>query len=284
MSPKETRKKGEDPPTAEEARSGRVLLNPEEWKDPAGRKVIKEFHKKGLPGTDAGDEDDLDAFEREWNPTGGSKTASEYHKQGAPFMETQPEQEGHHPSMRETVSKNLSDKATSTDTDKDKGQLHGITKTPDSPTGQALTKEPLLKRVFDLTTIEVLAFAAFRAMFSKGIRVPLKIEGAMDLDIAVKDTDVVINVNDVGFEPPKLEIWHFIFAYKGKPVFEYGRGISRIKVHYYRALVMLIAMWWGGKKKRKAKAEADKAADLELSRYAAGDTGPKEEKGAGGDQ
>ena len=312
MSPKARKKKEEDPPTTEAAKSERVLLNPEEWKDPAGRKVIKEYHKKGLPGTDAGDEDDLDAFEQQWNPIGGGRTTSEYHKQDAPYMEAQSEQDGHQPRMRETsrkafgekfhpgkesprntgseggeketFSKNLSKKATSKNTGKDNGQLHDIAKTPDSPTEQALTKQPFFTRVFDVSTIEVLAFTVFRAMFGKGIRVPLKIEGSMDLDIAVKDTDVVVNANGVAFEPPKLEVWHFIFAYKGKPVFEYGRGIERIKVHYYHAFVMLMAMWWGGKKKRKARAKADKAADLGLARYAAGDIGPNEKKGSGGDQ
>lgn len=284
MSPKAKRKKEEDPPTTEAAKSERVLLNPEEWKDPAGRKVVKEYHKKGLPGTDAGDEDDLDAFEQQWNPIGGGRTTSEYHKQDAPYVEAQSEQDGHQPRMRETSSGNLSIKVTSKDTGRDNGQLHDIAKAPDPPTGQALTKQPFLTRVFDVSTIEVLAFTVFRAMFGKGIRVPLKIEGSMDLDIAVKDTDVVINANGVAFEPPKLEVWHFIFAYKGKPVFEYGRGVERIKVHYYHAFVMLMDMWWGGKKKRKARAKADKAADLGLARYAAGDIRPNEKKGSGGDQ
>jgi len=135
---------------------------------------------------------------------------------------------------------------------------------------QSLTKQPLLERVFDISTIEVMAFTIFRAMFGKGVRVPLKIEGSLDMDIAVKDTDVVINTNDVTFQPPKLQVWHFIFTYKGKPVMEYGRGIDGVKIHYYRALVMLVARWWGGKKKKKANKEADEAKDRELTTYAVG--------------
>jgi hypothetical protein len=47
---------------------------------------------------------------------------------------------------------------------------------------------------------------------------------------------------------------------------------------------MLIAMWWGGKKKRKAKQKADKAADMEITNYGAGNERPNEKKGTGGDQ
>jgi hypothetical protein len=46
---------------------------------------------------------------------------------------------------------------------------------------------------------------------------------------------------------------------------------------------MLIAMWWGGKKKRKAKQKADKAADMEIASYAAGNK-KSNEKGTGGNQ
>ncbi len=300
------KKKGKNPPMKNET-SEHILLQPEEWKDPAGLKVIGEYHKDGLPGTEAGDESDLDAFEKQWNTKGGSQTVSEYHKQDAPYMETQLEQDSHQPRMMKNSKKavgqeshleekvpqntgskgvkkaaffdNLLEKITRKDNGKDNDQLHNTDKATDSPTKQSFSK-----RVFDISTIEVLAYTVFRAMFGKGIRVPLKIEGSMDMDIMVKDTDVVINTNDVSFEPPKLQIWHFIFAYKGKPVLEYGHGVKRIKIHYYRAFVMLIAMWWGGKKKRKAKEKADKAADMKLASYAAGKERSNEKEGTGGDQ
>jgi len=312
LSPELKKKKVKNLPKKEATKSERILLNPEEWKDPAGLTVIGEYHKEGLPGTKAGDESDLDAFEKQWHNKGGSQTASEYHKQDAPYMETQSEQDGHQPRMRETSTKtvgeeshpakklpqntdfkggkkkaffdNLLEKVTRKDNGKDNHQLHNTAKATDSPTNQPITKQTFSQRVLDISSIEVLAYTVFRAMFGKGIRVPLKREGSMDMDIAVKDTDIIINTNDVSFEPPKLQIWHIIFAYKGKPVLEYGRGVKRIKVHYYRAFVMLIAMWWGGRKKRKAKEKADKAADIELAGYAAGNEKSNEKKGTGGDQ
>lgn len=303
MSPEVRKKKGRNPPTTDAGTSEHVLLNPEEWKDSAGVKVIKEYHKKDLQGSEAGPESDLDAFEQQWKAKGGSQTASEYHKQDAPDMEAQSEQGAHQPRVseaskeaseeelhqgkeppgnagstggeKEVSSDNLLEKVTSEDSGKDNDQLTNTTGVTDS-----LASHPLV----DISTVEVLAFTIFRAMFGAGVNVPLKIEGSTDMDIAVKGTDVVINTNDVTFEPPKLQIWHFIFAYKGKPVLEYGRGIDRIKVHYYRAFVMVMASWWGSKKKRKAKEKADKAADVELTRYAAGEERLNERNRTGGDQ
>jgi len=311
LSPNVKKKKGKNPPMKKKIPE-HILLQPEEWKDPVGMTVIGEYHKNGRPGTKAGDESDLDAFEQQWNTKEGSQTIGEYHKKDTPYMETQSEQDDHQPRMKETSTKtvgeeshpakevprdtgskggekkaffdNLLEKVTRKDNDKNNSQLPNTAKATDKPISQPLTKQTFSQRVLDISNIEVLAYTIFRAMFGKGIRVPLKIEGSMDMDIAVKDTDVIISTNDVSFEPPKLQIWHFIFAYKGKPVLEYGRGVKRIKVHYYRAFVMLIAMWWGGKKKRKAKQKADKAADMELASYAAGNERPNEKKGTGGDQ
>lgn len=269
MTPEARKKRGKEPQEEEAATPDHIRLNPEDWEDPAGRRII-ECHKNSTHETDAKNESDLDAFQQEWNTKRGGQTASEYHKQGAPYMEPQSVEEGREPRT----------KVASSDSDRPR-DVHVAT---DSHRSQSLTRQPFLKRVLDISTIEVMAFTVFRAMFGKGVRVPLKIEGSMDMDIVVKDTDVVINTNNVTFQPPKLQVWHFIFAYKGKPVLEYGRGIERVKVHYYHAFVMLVAMWWGGKKKRRAEKKADEARDVELTRYAAGNERPDEENGTGRDQ
>ena len=61
---------------------------PEEWKDPASRKVLTEYHKEGLPKQQLGVDADLENFEKYWKKKGTSiKVKGEYHKDGAPFLE-----------------------------------------------------------------------------------------------------------------------------------------------------------------------------------------------------
>ena len=112
-------------------------------------------------------------------------------------------------------------------------------------------------KIIDLPSIEIMTYTLSRAMFHQGIRVPLKFEGVVDMDISMKNADVILNTNNVSFEPPPLKIWRVIFSYKGKPVFEYGRGVrSNLKIHYSHALRFLITMWLSGRKSRKAKKQA----------------------------
>ena len=44
------RKEEDNAPAGKHDGSRRVLLQPDEWKEPEGRKVIGEYHKDGLPG------------------------------------------------------------------------------------------------------------------------------------------------------------------------------------------------------------------------------------------
>ena len=117
----------------------------------------------------------------------------------------------------------------------------------------------------------MVTYALFRAMFGRGIHVPLKREGVIDMDIAIEDNNIILNTNDVTFIPPELKIWRLIFTYKNKPIIEYGRGIKRgMKIHYGRAVIFLLAMWSGGRKTRKAQEKAVKIAELEKTRDSEG--------------
>jgi hypothetical protein len=123
-----------------------------------------------------------------------------------------------------------------------------------------------VSQVFDMSTVEMLAYALSRALFRRGVQVPLKVKNVVDMDIAVKDTDVILNTNDVSFELPPLQIWRVIFSYKGKPVLEYGRGINNdFKIHYSRAISLLLAMWVGRRKRRRAREEATEKACEEVA-------------------
>ena len=82
--------------------------------------------------------------------------------------------------------------------------------------------------------------------------VTMYMKGMVDRDIAIKDTNVIINTNDVSFELPPLQLWHFLFTYKGKPIPEYGQRMKNmIKIHRSRAIVFLLTMGMAGRKRRK---------------------------------
>ncbi len=139
---------------------------------------------------------------------------------------------------------------------------------PESPGGRAGSHKHLMQasQVFDISTVEMLAYALSRSLFRRGVQIPLKVKDVVDMDIAVKDTDIILNTNDVSFELPPLQIWHVIFSYKGRPVFEYGRGVpDSLKIHYGRAFPFLMAMWLGGRKRRKARKEATEKACRDLA-------------------
>ena len=122
-------------------------------------------------------------------------------------------------------------------------------------------------RIIDISTIELISYALFRAMFGKNIRIPLKREGVIDMDIAVENNNIILNTNDVAFAPLELKIWHILFTYKNKPILELGRGIKHgMKIHYGGAIIFLLAMWSGGRKMRKAQEKAAKIAESDKNR------------------
>ena len=199
-------KKIKSKPKTKTIKSEHVLIEPEEWKDHPGRRVIAEYHKKDPPESQAENEIQ-DKMNEEKKSTNKETTA-----------------------------------------DSSEQKLH-------------------LSRILDLSTVEMITYAIFRAIFGKSIQIPLKREGVIDMDIAVKDNDIILNTNNVSFVPPELQIWRIIFTYKNKPIIEYGRGIKHgMKIHYGSALIFLLAMWSGGRKTRKALEKAAKNAELEKTR------------------
>ena len=217
------KKKVKSIPKTKTTKSAHVLIDPEEWKDHDGQRVIAEYHKKDL-------------------------------------LASQVENE---------MQDETNDEKKSSDTE---------------TTGDSSEQKLRISRILDISTVEVITYAFFRAMFGKGIRVPLKLKGVIDMDIAVENNDVILNTNDVSFIPPQLQIWRFIFTYKNKPIIEYGRGIKRgMKVHYGRALIFLLAMWSGGRKTRKAQVKAAKIAELEKTRNSEGKNKTNKKKGTDSD-
>jgi hypothetical protein len=120
-------------------------------------------------------------------------------------------------------------------------------------------------RALDSRAVEVLASTVFRAVFKNGVRVPLQMDGMVDMDVVVKDNNVILNLNAVQAEVPPLAIWRVTFAYRGRPVADYGRGVKNdLKIHYPQLCVLFLAVWRERRRKNKARAQGDAARDREL--------------------
>jgi hypothetical protein len=134
-----------------------------------------------------------------------------------------------------------------------------------------LDPEALSGRKFDVRTVEVFALTAARTLFGKeGLRIPLKLQDVLDMDLVVQDNNVVLNMNEVHLTAPELSVWRFIFAYRGKPVVEYGRGIKDdMKIHFPQMILLLLVLWRERGRKHSAKARADAAKNRALLALAA---------------
>jgi hypothetical protein len=120
-------------------------------------------------------------------------------------------------------------------------------------------------KTLDTKTVEVLALALFRTVFRNGLRLPLRVKDLMDMDLVIRDNNVLLNMNKVHMEVPELLIWRLTFAYQGKPVVEYGRGIKNgMKFHYPQLVFLLLAIWRDKRRKVRAKAEGAAARTREL--------------------
>jgi hypothetical protein len=260
------RKPGET--DAEQAERKRALMDAEDWKDSPGQKTICEYHKDGLPDgvCEKREVDDLDYFSDFWKGREGGKLRSEYHKEGAPYIEEPSEWDGHRTGANVRPAKKAAEPAAGAGSGQKArspeapvrpappeaaaGRPDGAGEKEAAPSGRRAL--PPLERLIDIPSIELATYAMFRSIIGRGIRIPLKREGIIDMDIVVKDRDIVLNTNQLQFELPSLAIWRIIFAYQGKPIMEYGRGVkNNMKIHRLRLFKLLLQIWWRGRRKAK---------------------------------
>jgi hypothetical protein len=128
-----------------------------------------------------------------------------------------------------------------------------MTARPENPTGV----DPPVEQSLDTTTAEVLAHALFRTLFKEEVRVPIRVSGLIDVDVVIKDNNVLLNVGRVEAALPPLSIWRITLAYRGHPVAEYGRGVRNdAKVHVPRLLFLLLMSWAQRRKRFQGRAQA----------------------------
>jgi hypothetical protein len=169
--------------------TGHLLVEPEEWENRPGQRVIGEYHKKSR-----------------------SELQADFESQN--------------------------------------GTARGMIRSRHDASSGAKLSKLIQSEVMDIYKAEMVASVVFRTAFGKSVRAPLKLKNIIDMDLAVENNNVTLNTNNVSFIPPQLQIWRFIFAYRNKPLLEYGRGISGIKLNLGRALVFGLTMWWVGWKTR----------------------------------
>jgi hypothetical protein len=131
---------------------------------------------------------------------------------------------------------------------------------------------PWVERTLDPGTVEVLAHTLFRTAFPQGVRVPIRVNGLIDMDVVVKDNNVLFNVGHVEAELPPLSVWRITLAHRGKPVAEYGRGVPNdAKIHIPRLCFLLLTSWAQRRRRYRARARAESDRSLELSSFAPSD-------------
>jgi hypothetical protein len=253
----------------------RDLICPEEWKDPESRKVITEFHKEGLPKDLLGVDADLERFEQYWKKKGGTvKVKGEYHKNGAPFLDRDKSRD---------VIKEPEEQAGTIDAVSAEEQNDGPSEvllsegspgpeeTANTTAPEAAPPQSKIQRPIDMGLIEMVSYALFRVVFSKGLSIPIKRDGMVDMDVTVKGKEITINTNQLFFSVPELNVWHVVYQHKGKPVLELGRGVKNgMAIHRIQALRLGLEMWNGSRKMNKQKLkqmkEADKKAHIEAAK------------------
>ena len=271
MSLKDDRKQGSDEECSKDKapEHDKSLVGPEEWSDPPECETISEFHKDILP--EESDEDvedsDLEAWIDYWQGRSSYKILSEYHKEGAPyldgaFVDERPDDqesppkaiEGPSPPVKQVLGPKPQVEPEERPIKKKSPKISDIKVVKDK---KARKKGP--ERVIDITTIEFLAFTVIRAIFPKRVRYVLKKEGLVDMDVAIDDRDIIFNWRRLMFEVPELSVWKLIFAYKGKPVVEFGRGVKNgLKIYRLRVIRVLFDMWLSGRSRRRKQEEKDR--------------------------
>jgi hypothetical protein len=244
----------------------RDLICAEEWKDPETRKVLTEYHKRGLPKEMAGVDADLESFEQYWKKKGGTvKVKGEYHKDGAPYLDGGIGSEAAPLKTTSTPDPVISAPIEQKIAEKPEGKTNGPSPPPEaqSSSGPAGTiPSGNIQRPIDLGMIEMVSYALFRVAFSKGVRIPIKRDGMIDMDVTVKGKEITINTNQLFFSVPELNVWHIVYEHKGKPIVELGRGVKNgVKIHRLQAIRLGLEMWNGSRKMNKMRLKALKEAD-----------------------
>jgi len=103
---------------------------------------------------------------------------------------------------------------------------------------------PRLKKPFDISLVEEAASLVLGRLFREGVRIPIRKEGTADLDVIIKGNEIIIDVNRLFFDTPKLSIWRITLAYQGETLALFGRGVKGdLKIRPLRVARFLARAW-----------------------------------------
>lgn len=195
-----------------------------------------EYHGDAVLKEKSMEEADLDSFEQLWRERSAVNVRGEYHKKGAPHLERSDDWN----LLRKEMRQKLAEEQVAI------GEQV-------APQEGGKGEPPKMDRVIDLHTIEVASYAIFRALFGRGIKFPIKREGLIDMEVIVKNKDIILNTKQLfPATIPELVVWRVIFAYKGKPIMEMGRGVKRgMKIYRLRVILLLIEVYRTNRRARR---------------------------------
>ncbi len=259
MSADQKKKPGKDTAPEEQDYCTRILLDEEEWQDPACRVVIGENYKEGLKRPPQYIESDLDAFDKAWKGKGGKNVQAEYHKENAPHLEGSSEWEGQKPRTRDGLEGQES---------MPKSIEPSVINIPSAKVREKRQPEKVIEpldRTIDVAGIEVITYALFRLIFGTGVHIPIKKEGMVDMDVTVKRKDIIVNTNQFFVNIPELSVWKIIYTHRDKPIMELGRGVKNgMRIYKINSIRLILEMRRLNQQSIKAKKRAAKAKAAQL--------------------
>jgi hypothetical protein len=259
LSADQKRKSGKETAPEEQDYCTRILLNEDEWQDPACRVVIGENYKEGLKKPSQYIESDLDAFDKAWKGQGGKNVQAEYHKENAPHLEGSSEWEGQKPRIRDGLDGQEK---------MPKPIEPSVMNMPSAKVKEKRQPEKVMEpldRTIDVAGIEVITYALFRFIFGTGVHIPIKREGMVDMDVTVKRKDIIVNTNQFFVTIPELLVWRIIYTHKDKPIMELGRGVKNgMRIYKLNAIRLILEMRSLNKQSIKAKKRLAKAKAAQL--------------------
>jgi hypothetical protein len=177
----------------------------------------------------------------DWEDPEHRKVLSEYHKEGLDVQMAKVEEE------LDSFEKHWKETAYKRDLD----LKEYPPETKEEEIDEEL-EEDVISRPIDTATMEIIAYALFRSVFGRGVRIPIKRPGFVDMDIEVRGKDVTINTNELYYAMPELAVWRISYTHKGRTIAEFGRGIKKgFKINILNAIALFFEVWKMGKQNRK---------------------------------
>ena len=220
---------------------------PDYWRRPTARRVLSFYHKRGAPFLDDDGESHAAPPPEEYpvhQPTLG------VHRPAPTPAERTPS-EGRAPPPPPGAEGGIA----ATPTVPLPAEGPSLAATPAAPADPpvARSRRPVGQ------TFEHIAHFLTSTFFPDGIHLPVRKDGLVDLDVILREREVVVDVHRLWPQFPVLAVWRITLAYQGRPLVTMGQGVQgHVKVRPLRVLVTLFRVWLQTLEAQKAHSRAPK--------------------------